>query len=127
MMKTRDQALFDSVYAIIAPRYKVYDYKPLNQVAYPFVELESTQTLHETTKSHIRGSVVLILSVWGLQKNRKQVSDMAQWVMENTKQFTAQGYEWNLDFSSSSVDIMDDTTTNTPLKRARLMLHYTHK
>ena len=127
MMKTRDQALFDSVYAIIAPRYKVYDYKPLNQVAYPFVELESTQTLHETTKSHIRGSVVLILSVWGLQKNRKQVSDMAEWIIENTKQFTAQGYEWNLDFSSSSVGIMDDTTTNTPLKRARLLLQYTHK
>ena len=127
MMKTRDQALFDSEDAIIAPRYKVYDYKPMTQVAYPFVELESTQTLHETTKSHIRGSVVLILSVWGLQKNRKQVSDMAQWVMENTKQFTAQGYEWHLDFSSSDVNIMDDTTTNTPLKRARLMLHYTHK
>lgn len=127
MMKTRDQSLFDSVYAIIAPRYKVYDYKPLNQVAYPFVELESTQTLHETTKSHIRGSVVLILSVWGLQRNRKQVSDIAQWVMENTKQFTAQGYSWHLDFSSSDVNIMDDTTTNTPLKRARLMLHFTHK
>ena len=127
MMKTRDQALFDSVYAIIMPRYKVYDYKPMTQVAYPFVELESTQTLHETTKSHIRGSVVLILSVWGLQRNRKQVSDIAEWIMENTKQFTAQGYSWHLDFSSSSVDIKDDTTTNTPLKRARLMLHYTHK
>ena len=127
MMKTRDQALFDSVYAIIAPPNKVYDYKPMTQVAYPFIELESTQTLHETTKSHIRGSVVLILSVWGLQRNRKQVSDMAQWVMENTKQFTAQGYSWHLDFSSSDVNIMDDTTTNTPLKRARMMLHYTHK
>jgi len=126
-MKSRDQALFDSVYAIIAPRYKVYDYKPLNQVGYPFVELESTQTLHEATKSHIRGSVVLILSVWGLQRNRKQVSEIAQWIMENTKQFTAQGYSWHLDFSSSDVNIMDDTTTNTPLKRARLMLHYTHK
>lgn len=126
-MKSRDQALFDSVWAIIAPRYKVYDYKPLNQVAYPFVELESTQILHEATKSHIRGSVVLILSVWGLQKNRKQVSEIAEWIMENTKQFTAQGYSWHLDFGSSSVDIMDDTTTNTPLKRARLMLHYTHK
>ena len=127
MMKTRDQALFDSVYAIIAPRYKVYDYKPLNQVAYPFVEMESTQTLHSTTKSHIGGSVVLILSVWGLQRNRKQVSDIAEWIMENTKQFTAQGYEWHLDFSLSDVNIMDHTTTNTPLKRARMMLYYTHK
>ena len=127
MMKTRDQALFDSVYAIIAPRYKVYDYKPMTQVDYPFVELESTQTLHTATKSHISGSVVLILSVWGLQRNRKQVSDIAEWIMENTKQFTSQGYSWHLDFSSSDVNIMDDTTTNTPLKRARLMLHYTHK
>ena len=127
MMKSRDQALFDSVYAIIAPRYKIYDYKPMTQVDYPFVELESTQTLHDTTKSHIRGSVVLILSVWGLQRNRKQVSEIAEWIMENTKQFTAQGYSWYLDFSSSDVNIMDDTTTNTPLKRARLMLKYTHK
>src|SRR5574344_40972 len=127
MMKSRDQALFDSVWAIIAPRYKVYDYKPMTQVDYPSVEMESTKTLHETTKAHIRGSVVLILSVWGLQRNRKQVSEIAEWIIENTKQFTAQGYSWHLDFSSSDVSIMDDTTTNTPLKRARLMLHYKHK
>ena len=126
-MKSRDQALFDSVFAIIMPRYKVYDHKPLNQVAYPFVEMESTQTLHSTTKSHIGGSVVLILSVWGLQKNRKQVSDIAEWIIENTKEFTSQGYSWHIDFNASDVSIMDDTTTNTPLKRARLMLKYTHK
>src|SRR5699024_7110957 len=117
-MKTRDQALFDSVYAIIAPRYKVYDYKPMKEVGYPFVELESTQTLHDTTKSHIRGSVVLILSVWGLQKNRRQVSEIAEWIMEKNKQFTAKGYSWHLDFNSCEVYNMDDSTTNTKIKRA---------
>ena len=104
-MKTREQSILDEMFKRSnALGYQTYDYKPASDTSYPFVEFEDTQTLHSINKSHVLGNVVIVISVWGLHKKRKQVSEMASDLFEQAMQVnTSDGYSWTLDTNASDI------------------------
>lgn len=126
MIKTRDQYIFDEMFKkVTSLGYKAYDFKPLNDIGYPFVEFEGTDIDHDINKTNVLGNVTLVISVWGLQKKRKEVSDMAANIFNVAMEVKeTEGYSWALNIQTSGIRILDDVSTNTPLKRARLSLEF---
>lgn len=126
-MKSREQAIFDSVYKrCLFLGYKTYDYKPDDDAPYPFVEFEDTTSLLVPNKTDVKGMVELVISVWSTRKKRKQVSDMCSSIMAQAMTINeADGYHVALNISQSTISLLDDNTTVEPLKRGRIRLVFT--
>ena len=126
-MKSREQAVFDSVFKrCLLLGYKTYDYKPDDDAPYPFVELEDTTSILVPNKTDVKGTVELVLSVWSTRKKRKQVSDICSSILaESMKIVEADGYYLALNISRSTISIFDDNTAIEPLKRGRVRLVFT--
>ena len=126
-MKSREQAIFDSVFKrCLFLGYKTYDYKPDDDTPYPFVEFEDTTSLLVPNKTDVKGTVELVVSVWSTRKKRKQVSDMCSSILAQAMTISeADGYYVALNISQSTISLMDDDTTVEPLKRGRIRLVFT--
>ncbi|KZK11653.1 Phage capsid and scaffold [Lactococcus lactis subsp. lactis bv. diacetylactis] len=99
----------------------------MNEVGYPFVEMESIQIINEPNKTDIKGTVSLSLSVWNKAEKAGRVlaSKMASNIFNQALNISyTEGYSWALNSQASTIQMMDDTTTGTPLKRALINLEF---
>lgn len=123
-VKEPTQQIFDAIYkASDGLGYRTYDFKPMNEVGYPFVELGNAQIVPLPTKTTILGRVVIQVNIWGLGTRRREVSDMTNRLYTAIRKIKhTDSLLWSVDVEASNIEIRQDTTTNTPLYRGILDL-----
>lgn len=116
-IKTPNQDVFDTVFRLAQQTgLEVYDHRPIKdeKVTYPFIDIGDTQQTQIVNKSYIGGHIIQTVHVWGLSKQRKQVSDICEAVMKsarNTKH--TDFYCVQMQFDQSDLQIIQDDSTNT--------------
>lgn len=128
MTKSRDQALFDALYTVGTDLgYKVYPYKPSGDTKFPYMELEGTQTINVSNKTAIHGSVIVMVSIWGEQIQRGQVSSMASAFFNACLSIQKAGdYHFSLDANASGIQIIQhkEDVSSPVLHRAIMSIQF---
>lgn len=129
-MTSPQKKLFDTVFGLlISQGYTVYDYLPLEDdpVEYPIVVMGATQQTSATTKYSRNDHVFLTINVWGSKKQRKVVSDIADYIYNlsigyiKTDEYTFYGQTNQQDLEMS----IDTSVPNTTYQRATIKLELT--
>lgn len=126
MAKFPTQQIFDEVFkASESLGYKTYDLKPLNEVGYPFVEMSNVLIVPVTTKTAYLGVISLTVEVWGLRTKRKQLDDMANNLFLACSRIKkTESLNWFCNTNATSINILEDTSTNTKLLHAVINFEY---
>lgn len=124
MKKSIEQSIFDMIYIQSESLgYSTYDYKPSNEVAYPFVELETSQRIFKPNFTNTLGDIYLNVSIWERAEKRRNLSEMTTNLYERLKAIrTSDGYFYTLNENESSVLMMSDNSTNIDLRRSKMNL-----
>ncbi|MDI9497258.1 MAG: hypothetical protein QM270_02075 [Bacillota bacterium] len=123
--RAADQAVYDALYTIaleLSPN--VYTHAPPEGVPYPYIQIGSVQLTLQPTKSRLLGRSYSMISVWGSEKDRRAVSDLARQFFLKAGELLElpDGLQVDLDSGASSIDLRPDQTTNNRLWRALITL-----
>lgn len=124
-MKTADQAIHDELWNVLSSMVdgNIYESRPMNEVDYPFADLENFQTSYTGTKSGTISTVTASLNIWDTEKNRKNVSDICGTLLDTA--FATHGaYEFKVSLRSgdSGIRIIQDRTITPPIWRGIVTL-----
>lgn len=93
----------------------------------PDVYIERTQIITSgSTKDRLNARGIAIISAWGKQEERGDVSNLASKIYRELAKLTKTRAGYQLDFapSRSNIEIMSDTSTPETLWRARLRVEW---
>lgn len=126
--KTLDQAIHDKLWQLSAElvgNENVYEYRPMEDVGYPFIDFQDFQTNFNGSKNGITATNTANINVWNTQDNRKQVSeacnDLIQQLLNISDMF---GYQVKLNATNSSIQIIKDTTVKPFVWRGMVSLYF---
>lgn len=129
-MISPQKILFDTYYDLLQSNgYHVYDYLPLEDepVDYPIVVIGNTQQTSATTKYSRNDHVFLTIDVWGSKKQRKKVSEIADYIYNLAIGYIqTDSYTFYGQVNQQSMQMSIDTSVaNTTYQRANIQLEFT--
>jgi hypothetical protein len=78
-----DQFIFGKAYSLLKTiGVKIYTYKQMNDVGYPFIEMSNMDTDRLATKSGSLQTISLTIEVWGLASERKKLTTIKSKILD---------------------------------------------
>lgn len=125
MYKAPDQSLYDELYSVITKAgFKVYQFLPNEKAGYPFVVFGLIQIIPRSTRTRLLGNANVTLTVWGSSKQRAKVSEIANEIFNLCSNLSRERYQWYFNHDASSIEVLQDNSTQNELWRAELSLAF---
>ena len=127
-MKSLDQAIHDKLWSASAGfvgNNNVFEYRPMTEMAYPFIDFQDFQTNFGSTKNGLTATASATINVWDTKYNRKNVSDICNDLIRQlltTREFY--GYPVAIKMSGTSFRIIKDTTVKPYIWRGLINLEF---
>lgn len=127
-MKSLDQAIHDKLWSVSAEfvgNNNVFEYRPMTETAYPFIDFQDFQTNFDGTKNGLTATASVTINVWDKEENRKNVSDICNDLIRQLltmREFY--GYPVSLKMSGTNFRIIKDTTVKPYIWRGLINLEF---
>ena len=127
-MKSLDQALHDKLWLLSAGfvgNDNVFEYRPMTETAYPFIDFQDFQTNFGSTKNGLTATASATINIWDTEDNRKNVSEICNdFIRQLVTMRDFYGYPVTLKFSDTNFTITKDTTVKPYIWRGLINLEF---
>ena len=127
-MKSLDQAIHDKLWSLSAGFVgdkNVFEYRPMTETAYPFIDFQDFQTNFGSTKNGLTATASVTINVWDTKYNRKKVSEICNdFIRQLVTMRDFYGYPVTLKFSDTNFTITKDTTVKPYIWRGLINLEF---
>ena len=127
-MKSLEQAIHDKLWLLSAGfvgKDNVFEYRPMTETAYPFIDFQDFQTNFDGTKNDLTATASATINVWDTEDNRKKVSDICNELIRQLLVIRdIYGYPVTLKFSGTNFTITKDTTVKPYIWRGLINLEF---
>ena len=127
-MKSLDQAIHDKLWLLSAGfvgNDNVFEYRPMTETAYPFIDFQDFKTNFDGTKNGLTATASVTINIWDTEYNRKKVSEICNDLIQQLltiRDFF--GYPVTLKFSDTNFTITKDTTVKPYIWRGLINLEF---
>ena len=127
-MKSLDQAIHDKLWSVSAGFVgdkNVFEYRPMTETAYPFIDFQDFQTNFGSTKNGLTATASVTINIWDTEYNRKKVSEICNdFIRQLVTMRDFYGYPVTLKFSDTNFTITKDTTVKPYIWRGLINLEF---
>ncbi|GAB2022419.1 hypothetical protein RyT2_14930 [Pseudolactococcus yaeyamensis] len=128
MERSLDQAIHDKLWALAAEfvgANHVFEYRPMSDTAYPFIDFQDFQTNFDGTKNGLTATASATLNVWDTEDKRKSVSDIChEFVHQLSSMRDFYGYPVSLRMGGVRIQITKDITVKPYIWRGLINLEF---